>query len=69
MTIDALDAHDRQKLTKGHVECGLITSLIAAMETESNTSFTDFLRNLTIGYEIGTRTRIFFMKVQKITIL
>ena len=58
MTIDALDAHDGQKLTKGHVGCGLIPSLIAAMESESNTSSTDFLRNLIIGYEIGTRAGI-----------
>ena len=58
MTIDALDAHDGQKLTKGHVGCGLIPSLIAAMESESNTSSTDFLRNLIFGYEIGTRAGI-----------
>ena len=43
MTIDALDAHDGQKLTKGHVGCGLIPSLIATMETEGNNSTKDFL--------------------------
>ena len=58
MTIDALDAHDGQKLTKGHVGCGLIPSLIASMETEGNNSAKDFLRNLIIGYEIGTRSGI-----------
>ena len=58
MTIDALDAHDGQKLTKGHVGCGLIPSLIAAMETEGNKSSKDFLKNLIIGYEIGTRAGI-----------
>ena len=58
MTIDALDAHDGQKLTKSHVGCGLIPSLIASMESESNTSSTDFLRHLIIGYEIGTRSGI-----------
>ena len=58
MTIDALDAHDGQKLTKGHVGCGLIPSLIATMEMEGNNSTKDFLRNLVIGYEIGTRSGI-----------
>ena len=58
MTIDALDAHDGQKLTKGHVGCGLIPSLIAAMEAEANKCSIDFLRNLIIGYEIGTRAGI-----------
>ena len=65
MTIDALDAHDGQKLTKGHVGCGLIPSLIAAMESESNTSSTDFLRNLIFGYEIGTRAGITLHKSAK----
>ena len=58
MTIDALDDHDGQKLTKGHVGCGLIPSLIAAMEAEANKCSKDFLRNLIIGYEIGTRAGI-----------
>ena len=34
MTKDSLDAHDGQKLTKGHVGCGLIPSIIACMEVE-----------------------------------
>ena len=35
------------------------------MESESNTSSTDFLRNLIIGYEIGTRAGISLHKSAK----
>ena len=58
MTIDALDAHDGQKLTKGHVGCGVIPSLIAFMQSEGNLDPKTFLSNLIIGYEIGTRAGI-----------
>jgi 2-methylcitrate dehydratase PrpD len=37
MTIDALDAHDGHKLTKGHVGCGVIPGLIALMQEEGRT--------------------------------
>ena len=65
MTIDSLDAHDGQKLTKGHVGCGLIPSIIACMEAEENYCSKDFLRNLIIGYEIGTRAGISLHKSSK----
>ena len=65
MTIDSLDAHDGQKLTKGHVGCGLIPSIIACMEAEENYCSKDFLRNLVIGYEIGTRAGISLHKSSK----
>ena len=65
MTIDSLDAHDGQKLTKGHVGCGLIPSIIACMEAEENYCSKDLLRNLVIGYEIGTRAGISLHKSSK----
>ena len=58
MTIDSLDAHDGQKLTKGHVGCGLIPSLISIMQAEGKNSSKLFLTNLVLGYELGTRAGI-----------
>ncbi len=58
MTIDALDAHDGHKLTKGHVGCGVIPSVIAMAQAEGLTDAHEFLTLVTIGYEIGTRAGI-----------
>ncbi|WP_420583677.1 MmgE/PrpD family protein [Ruegeria sp.] len=58
MTIDALDAHDGHKLTKGHVGCGVIPSVIAMAQAEGVTDAREFLTLVTIGYEIGTRAGI-----------
>ncbi|MEM7547262.1 MAG: MmgE/PrpD family protein [Pseudomonadota bacterium] len=58
MTIDAVDAHDGHKLTKGHVGCGTIPALIALMEAEGLTDPQEMLTSLVIGYEIGTRAGI-----------
>ncbi len=58
MTIDALDGHDGQKLTKGHVGCGVFPSLLALMEAEGKVSGREFLTALVAGYEIGTRAGI-----------
>ncbi len=58
MTIDALDAHDGHKLTKGHVGCGVIPGQIAMMEAEGRTDARELLTSVVIGYEIGTRAGI-----------
>lgn len=58
MTIDALDAHDGMKLTKGHVGCGVFPTLIAVMQAEGITDPREFLTSIVIGYEIGTRAGI-----------
>jgi 2-methylcitrate dehydratase PrpD len=58
MTIDALDAHDGHKLTKGHVGCGVIPALIALMQQEGRTCPHELLTSVVIGYEIGTRAGI-----------
>ena len=58
MTIDALDAHDGMKLTKGHVGCGVFPSLIAVMQAEGIDDPKEFLTSIVIGYEIGTRAGI-----------
>jgi 2-methylcitrate dehydratase PrpD len=58
MTIDALDAHDGHKLTKGHVGCGVLPALLALAEAEGVTDAGAFLTSLVVGYEIGTRAGI-----------
>ncbi|MFP1644549.1 MmgE/PrpD family protein [Pontitalea aquivivens] len=58
MTIDALDAHDGHKLTKGHVGCGVLPALLALCEAEDRTDGGAFLAGLVVGYEIGTRAGI-----------
>ncbi|RJE89453.1 MmgE/PrpD family protein [Paracoccus onubensis] len=58
MTIDAMDAHDGHKLTKGHVGCGLFPALLAIAQAEAVTDDRAFLTALVLGYEIGTRAGI-----------
>lgn len=58
MTIDALDAHDGHKLTKGHVGCGVFPALLALTEAEGRSEGDEFLTSLVLGYEIGTRAGI-----------
>ena len=58
MTIDALDAHDGHKLTKGHVGCGVLPALLAFTQAEKLTDDRAFLASLVVGYEIGTRAGI-----------
>lgn len=58
ITIDALDAHDGHKLTKGHVGCGVLPALLAFTQAEQQTDDTEFLAALVIGYELGTRAGI-----------
>lgn len=58
MTIDSVDAHDGQKLTKGHVGCGVIPALLALAEATGNYDSEEFLTALVVGYEIGSRAGI-----------
>lgn len=62
MAIDSIDAHDGHRLTKGHVGCGLLPALLAALELRrqrgARLSDQEFLTVLIIGYEIGTRAGI-----------
>ncbi|SDE83728.1 MmgE/PrpD family protein [Limimaricola pyoseonensis] len=60
MTIDALDAHDGHKLTKGHVGCGVLPALLAVSDAApcGAPDGAEFLTALVLGYEIGTRAGI-----------
>lgn len=58
MSIDALDAHDGQKLTKGHIGCGLIPSIMAIAETEGITDNQEIMSAMVLGYEFGTRAGV-----------
>ncbi|SCZ60655.1 2-methylcitrate dehydratase PrpD [Epibacterium ulvae] len=56
MTIDAIDAHDGHRLTKGHVGCAVLPALLAAVsDCEVPLSGHHFLTLLVAGYEIGSR--------------
>ncbi len=58
ITIDALDAHDGHKLTKGHVGCGVLPALLSFTMAEQLKDDRAFLASLVVGYEIGTRAGI-----------
>ncbi len=58
ITIDALDAHDGHKLTKGHVGCGVLPALLSFTQAEMLKDDRAFLASLVVGYEIGTRAGI-----------
>ena len=58
ITIDALDAHDGHKLTKGHVGCGVLPALLSFTQAEMLNDDRAFLASLVVGYEIGTRAGI-----------
>jgi 2-methylcitrate dehydratase PrpD len=54
--IDALDCHDGQRDTKGHVGCSLLPSLIAVLESQSRpVTGRELISLIVAGYEIGTR--------------
>lgn len=57
-TIDALDAHDGHKLTKGHVGCGVLPALLSFSLAEQMMDDEAFIASLVVGYEIGTRAGI-----------
>lgn len=54
--IDALDCHDGQRNTKGHVGCSMLPSLIAGLESQSRPVMgSELICLIVAGYEIGTR--------------
>lgn len=56
MMIDSIDAHDGHRLTKGHVGCALLPTLIAVLEaSDKKITGREFITLLVAGYEIGTR--------------
>jgi 2-methylcitrate dehydratase PrpD len=58
MTIDAYDAHDGHRLTKGHAGCAALPAALAMAEATGHPNGGDFLVALLLGYEIGTRAGI-----------
>jgi 2-methylcitrate dehydratase PrpD len=57
-TIDAFDAHDGHKLTKGHAGVAVLPSLLAAMDSSGQWDGRELLTSLVLGYEIATRAGI-----------
>jgi len=55
MTIDALDAHDGHKMTKGHVGCGVLPAALAYLQAETVEDGSALLVAVVVGYEIGSR--------------
>ena len=54
--IDALDCHDGQRDTKGHVGCSMLPCLIAVLESQSRpVTGCELISLIVAGYEIGTR--------------
>ncbi|MCC0015378.1 MAG: MmgE/PrpD family protein [Rhodobiaceae bacterium] len=58
MTIDAVDAHDGHRLTKGHAGCGTLAAVLAMADAGEDTRQDDFLVRFVLGYEIGTRAGV-----------
>lgn len=57
-SIDAIDAHDGHRLTKGHVGVTVVPALLACCDELARCDGPEFLTRLVIGYEIGTRAGI-----------
>lgn len=58
MVIDAFDAHDGHRLTKGHAGCAALPAAMAMAEATGRLDGGDLLVSLLLGYEIGTRAGI-----------
>jgi 2-methylcitrate dehydratase PrpD len=54
-TIDAFDAHDGHRLTKGHAGVALLPALLAFADQHKLTDGREFITCLVMGYEIATR--------------
>ena len=57
-TVDALDAHDGHRLTKGHAGVALLPALLAFFDHTDAADGREFLAALVMGYEIATRAGI-----------
>ena len=55
MTIDAIDAHDGMRRTKGHIGVAILPALLAYYDDGIKMDGREFLTSLVLGYEIGTR--------------
>ena len=58
MTIDAIDAHDGMRRTKGHIGVAILPALLAYYDDGLKMDGREFLTSLVLGYEIGTRAGI-----------
>lgn len=58
MTIDSIDAHDGNNITKGHTGCHQLAALLAFTHAEDIDDGESFLASLVVGYEIATRAGI-----------
>lgn len=56
--IDALDAHDGHRLTKGHAGVVVLPSLLALSEEFAPCSGSEFMTRFVVGYEIAVRAGI-----------
>jgi 2-methylcitrate dehydratase PrpD len=57
-TIDAFDAHDGHRLTKGHAGVALLPALLAVSDATSRWDGRELLTSLVLGYEIAIRAGI-----------
>ena len=57
-TIDAFDAHDGHRLTKGHAGVALLPSLLAVTDMSGRWDGRELLTALVLGYELATRAGI-----------
>mgnify|MGYP000026502631 FL=1 len=57
-TIDAVDAHDGHRLTKGHAGVTVLPALLAFTDEIAPCGGAEFLTRLVLGYEIATRAGI-----------
>lgn len=57
-SIDALDAHDGHRLTKGHAGVTVVPALLAVGDEAARCDGAEFLTRLVLGYEIATRAGI-----------
>lgn len=60
MTIDAVDAHDGHKPTKGHAGCGVLPAVLAFIDADEGGAIaeSELLTAMVIGYEIACRAGI-----------
>jgi 2-methylcitrate dehydratase PrpD len=57
-TIDAFDAHDGHRLTKGHAGVALLPALLAAMDEAGAWDGREMITALVLGYELSIRAGI-----------
>ncbi|MEM7507619.1 MAG: MmgE/PrpD family protein [Pseudomonadota bacterium] len=58
MTIDAVDAHDGYRPSKGHAGCSVFPATLALAEAEGLDDGAEFLTCLALGYELGCRAGV-----------